>query len=81
MDLSIISWNIRGIRRLEKKKAIRDLCRRSKILMAFLQETKVECFERSDLRKIWANENAEMVLSSASGSAGGLLTFWGQKLL
>ncbi|GMI75114.1 hypothetical protein HRI_001180700 [Hibiscus trionum] len=76
MDFFVLSWNIRGVRRREKKKAIRDSCRRCKANFLFLQETKVESIQLADVRKIWPRNNSDFAVSPACGSAGGLLSIW-----
>lgn len=37
----IISWNIRGIRKLEKRAAVRKLIRNQKVSLLMLQETRI----------------------------------------
>ena len=39
--MKIISWNIRGLGRSEKKRAVRRLCLKEKLSMALIQESKL----------------------------------------
>ncbi|GMJ16046.1 hypothetical protein HRI_005273800 [Hibiscus trionum] len=76
MDLSLITWNVRGLRRKEKKKAIRDLSRRYKTKMIFVQETKMETIQRREVKRLWGSDSFNYEFAAANGSAGGLLCIW-----
>ncbi|GMI71444.1 hypothetical protein HRI_000813700 [Hibiscus trionum] len=76
MELSIISWNIRGLGKLEKLVAIRRLVLQEKPKILFIQETKLNNFTPVILRGLRCFQKFEKIFSPAVGSSGGLLTIW-----
>ncbi|GMI97353.1 hypothetical protein HRI_003404600 [Hibiscus trionum] len=76
MNFDLISWNIRGLGRLEKARAICNLIKERKPQILFLQETKIGNFSRSLLRRMGCDRNFEFLCAPAEGSAGGLLSVW-----
>ncbi|GMI95558.1 hypothetical protein HRI_003225100 [Hibiscus trionum] len=76
MNFSIILWNIRGLGKAKKARAVRRLMTLKKPLMLFLQETKLSYFNLSILRKIGCKNNFDSLVSTSSGSSCGLITIW-----
>ncbi|GMI84395.1 hypothetical protein HRI_002108800 [Hibiscus trionum] len=76
MDIKIISWNIRGLGRREKARAIRNLIKERKPNFLLIQETKLGKFSRSVLRSMGCDRSFEFCCTPAEGSAGGLISFW-----
>ena len=50
--MKILSWNIRGLGRREKKRAVRRLVAKCKLNMLFLQEFKMQLVDHRDIRSI-----------------------------
>ncbi|GMI79661.1 hypothetical protein HRI_001635400 [Hibiscus trionum] len=73
---AICSWNIRGIRKLEKKRALKQCILKNKPKMLFVQETKVEELSKGEVKNLWHGTQFEFSLSPAVRSAGGLLSVW-----
>ncbi|GMI72472.1 hypothetical protein HRI_000916500 [Hibiscus trionum] len=76
MKLSILSWNIRGVRRKEKIRAVRKVIKKNKPKIIFLQETKLESISAKLVKAIWNDGVVKSAFSPALGSAGGLLCLW-----
>ncbi|GMI70474.1 hypothetical protein HRI_000716700 [Hibiscus trionum] len=76
MDLSIISWNIRGMGKMEKLGAIRRLMVTEKPKILFLQETNLSTFIPAVYRGMGCGSRLGKIFSPAVGASGGLLTIW-----
>ncbi|GMJ01570.1 hypothetical protein HRI_003826200 [Hibiscus trionum] len=76
IKLSIVSWNIRGLGKLEKSRAIRLLVQQKKPSLIFIQETKKTIIDQRTFQKLASEFLSEFVFSPAEGSAGGLLCGW-----
>ncbi|GMI94970.1 hypothetical protein HRI_003166300 [Hibiscus trionum] len=76
MEFSIISWNARGLGKMEKHRGVRDLVIRQKPKILLLQETKLPDFGPSLLRRLGCYGRFEYINSPSIGSAGGLISFW-----
>ncbi|XVF78918.1 hypothetical protein PTKIN_Ptkin14bG0176700 [Pterospermum kingtungense] len=74
--VEIVSWNVRGLGRVEKKKVVRKLFSKVKFDFMVLQETKIKELSPRFHRWLWENEPvlSEVVLSE--GNAGGLISCW-----
>jgi hypothetical protein len=74
--MKIISWNIRGLGGLEKRKEVRklvgDLC--PSILC--LQETKLQTCDTHLCLSLWGNSPHTFSYRPSIGASGGLLTLW-----
>ncbi|XP_028054758.1 uncharacterized protein LOC114258955 [Camellia sinensis] len=76
----ILSWNVRGLRRPEKRRKIKNLVRERKIDVLLLQETKRSKVDDKFLKSLWPWEELESMEVGAEGSAGGLLCLWNPKI-
>ncbi|GMI73525.1 hypothetical protein HRI_001021800 [Hibiscus trionum] len=76
MEWSIITWNIRGLGRAEKIRAVRSLFVRKKPKLLFIQETKVKDFSLSMFRRLGINQNFEKIFVPSNGSSGGIFSVW-----
>jgi exonuclease III len=74
--MKIISWNIRGLGGLEKRKEVRklvgDLC--PSILC--LQETKLQTCDALLSASLWGNSPHAFSYRPSVGASGGLVTIW-----
>ncbi|GMI98325.1 hypothetical protein HRI_003501800 [Hibiscus trionum] len=76
MGINILSWNIRGFRKREKKRSLRTLIQKHNPCLLFVQESKVEILSEYEIRRFWNSSNLDFVVSPAIGSAGGLFSIW-----
>lgn len=74
--MQIISWNIRGLGILIKKRFLSKLIKKRKPDMVWVQETKLEAIDSIAIRNIWGGNNIEFSSSSSVGVLGGLLILW-----
>ncbi|GMI96143.1 hypothetical protein HRI_003283600 [Hibiscus trionum] len=76
MHTSILSWNIRGIRKREKIRAVNQLISSQHPKVILLQETKLEVINGKLVKRLWNLDRAQFSFSPFFGSAGGLLSIW-----
>lgn len=74
--MKIISWNIRGLGRREKRRGIRRLLSQRKVDILFLQETKKDSINPNMVNSFWPSTNFDFASVNASGLAGGILCAW-----
>ena len=69
--LILLSWNIRGLRRPEKRTKVKSLVRERKVDVLLLQETKRSSVDDNFVKSLWPWEEMEYMEVGAEGSAGG----------
>ncbi|XP_028124401.1 uncharacterized protein LOC114321436 [Camellia sinensis] len=74
--MKLLSWNIRGLGKLEKKARIKCLLKDRLIDIVFFQETKKTVVSKNAVRGLWGSKNMEFMSVDPDGSAGGLLCIW-----
>ncbi|XP_028107655.1 uncharacterized protein LOC114306583 [Camellia sinensis] len=74
--MKMLSWNIRGVEKPEKKRQIKKLLFDRKINMVLLQETKLSSISEVEVRRLWHRDRFEYMSVEAEGRAGGLLCIW-----
>ncbi|GKU93781.1 hypothetical protein SLEP1_g7347 [Rubroshorea leprosula] len=74
-----VSRAYQGLGKSSKRRAVRELIRKEKVEMIFLQETKLEQINDKLVYSIWGSENCEWLMKAAQGSAGGILSIWNPK--
>jgi exonuclease III len=74
--MRIISYNIRGLRGLAKKKEIQKLISSQKPKVLCIQETKMEVIEQSIITWMWGSSDCDFAFKPSEGRSGGLLTIW-----
>lgn len=74
--MMIVSWNIRGLGTGVKVSVVREIIRKSRVNVCFIQESKLESIFEDLIRKMWYNDNYEFRFSVARGSSGGLISIW-----
>ncbi|XVE89926.1 hypothetical protein DITRI_Ditri20bG0035300 [Diplodiscus trichospermus] len=72
--MKIASWNVRGLGRREKRKAIKRVLCIKKVDMLMVQETKIKEICPRLPRWLWGNENFLGEFVESEGNSGGLLT-------
>ncbi|GMI64192.1 hypothetical protein HRI_000088500 [Hibiscus trionum] len=73
----IVSWNVRGLGRVEKKVVVRRCITTYKAAIVFLQETKLQLVDDRVVKRVFGNSRlSEYSFSPSSGAVGGLITVW-----
>jgi exonuclease III len=68
-----LSWNIRGLGRIEKRRVVRNLVSSLKPILIFIQETKLNSFDSKVIKSLGGSLLTKGVGLDANGSAGGLI--------
>ncbi|KAK3199335.1 hypothetical protein Dsin_022750 [Dipteronia sinensis] len=76
----ILSWNVRGLGRGEKRRAVRDLVMRHKPMMLFIQESKLKTLDSRTITSLGGSLLIKDVGVEADGSAEGLISLWNENL-
>lgn len=79
MNMNIVSYNVRGLRRGVKWGAIRRLVRNQKVDMICIQETKRESIDKATCHALWGDSDIGWEFQPAINTAGGLLCVWSQQ--
>ncbi|MCH83336.1 endonuclease/exonuclease/phosphatase family protein [Trifolium medium] len=74
--MKILSWNIRGLGGMEKKKEVRNLVREKNLLFLCLQETKLGVCDDFLCASLWGNSPLGYFFRPSVGASGGLLILW-----
>jgi exonuclease III len=74
--MRVISWNIRGLGSLVKRKEVRKLVREKNPSIVCLQETKLPICDDSLCSSFWGNAPNAYSFRPSVGASGGLLTIW-----
>ncbi|XP_028060848.1 uncharacterized protein LOC114264432 [Camellia sinensis] len=74
--MKVLSWNVRGLGKPEKRRRIRNLLKAKGVDMVFIQETKKSSIDERFVRSLWAEDELGYMEVDAVGSAGGLLCLW-----
>ncbi|KAK2356846.1 DNA-(apurinic or apyrimidinic site) endonuclease [Trifolium repens] len=74
--MKIVSWNIRGLGGLEKRKEVRKLVGDLSPSILCLQETKTQTFDASLSLTLWGNSSHAFSYRPSVGASGGLVTIW-----
>ncbi|XP_028116486.1 uncharacterized protein LOC114314230 [Camellia sinensis] len=71
-----MSWNVRGLGKLEKKGRIRKLIYERKADVVLFQETKKVSISECEVRASRGRRNMDFMVVGSNGTAGGLLCIW-----
>ncbi|XP_070009518.1 uncharacterized protein [Nicotiana sylvestris] len=74
--VKIISWNVRGLNRRDKRSIVNSLFESWKADIYCLQESKLEGDVQSFVKQIWGFRWVIFGCLEASGSRGGILVLW-----
>ncbi|KAJ9562981.1 hypothetical protein OSB04_008141 [Centaurea solstitialis] len=74
--MNFLSLNVRGLCSTEKKVAIRNLIVKENCNVFGLQETKLECLDRSSLRQFWGHDLFNFNFGISIGASGGTVLSW-----
>ena len=76
MKIKIISWNVRGVNDLDKRKVIKNFFRSHRADLVSLLETKVQDMNIDMVRSLGVDRCLNWKSLNAEGSAWGILLFW-----
>ena len=74
----VLSWNIRGLGRKDKRRVVRNLVKEIKPTVLFLQETKLDFFDRSIVSSLGGGWLSKGMGMESQGSAGGVISLWNE---
>ncbi|KAK8578855.1 hypothetical protein V6N13_142141 [Hibiscus sabdariffa] len=74
--LKLLSWNIRGIGKVEKHRAIKKLVVSNDVEILFIQDSKLETVDVKLVKAIWNKAADNFLFSPARGLSGGMVTRW-----
>lgn len=77
--MKIISWNVRGLGGVEKKREVSQMVREKCPLILCIQETKLEVCNNMVCNSLWNNTHFNFSYQPSVGASGGLLTLWDSK--
>jgi exonuclease III len=74
--MKIVSWNVRGFGRVDKRNEARKLVREKNPSIVCLQETKLQVCDDFLCTSVWGNTPFGFSFRPSEGASGGLLTIW-----
>ncbi|XP_058758687.1 uncharacterized protein LOC131631944 [Vicia villosa] len=81
MSIRLISYNIRGLGGLAKKKEVQNLIGRQRPTFICIQETKLENIDRNLCLFIWGSNDFDFAFKPSNGRSGGILAIWDKNFL
>ncbi|GMJ03434.1 hypothetical protein HRI_004012600 [Hibiscus trionum] len=73
MNSLLICWNVRGLGKPEKARAVSSVLKSSRAKIAFLQESKISQLTPSLLKRMKGSYFSDCVFSPSVGASGGLI--------
>lgn len=80
MKVKIISWNVRGLNCIQKRRIVNSLVQKWKADVFCFQETKIEGDIEEIIKQLWGNRGVKYGQLEASGTRGGILMMWDSKI-
>ncbi|KAL7208370.1 hypothetical protein ACSBR1_030177 [Camellia fascicularis] len=74
--MKILTWNVRGLKRKEKRSKIKRMLKDRGIDIVLFQETKKASMSEKEIKELWARDSMQYMTVDVEGSAGGLLCIW-----
>jgi exonuclease III len=74
--MRVVSWNIRGLGRLDKRREVRKLVGEKRPFILCLQETKLAVSDVSLCNSLWGDSNHAFSYRPSVGASGGMLITW-----
>ncbi|XP_059429183.1 uncharacterized protein LOC132162996 [Corylus avellana] len=81
MKLSILSWNVRGLNKRDKRLRVSNLLRDWNADVVCLQETKIQCMSRNIVRSLWGRNHVDWCCLDSCGASGGILIMWDTRVV
>ncbi|GMI77812.1 hypothetical protein HRI_001450500 [Hibiscus trionum] len=79
MNCVFLTWNVRGLGRPEKLRAVAKTISRNKASIVFIQESKLQSMKSQQMNRL-KGARFEMAYSPSSGTAVGLISIWDPKI-
>ena len=77
--MKLMTWNVRGLGRSEKKRAVRRLISKRRCDILFIQESKIEVVTPRLQRFLTGHGSLSGEFVSSVGVAGGLISVWDEQ--
>ncbi|GLT57064.1 hypothetical protein SLA2020_300650, partial [Shorea laevis] len=77
--MKLISYNVRGLGSILKRKEVGKLVRLERPDVLFLQETKLEKIEDDLCKCLWFSDDFDWVKKESVGASGGMLCVWNKR--
>ncbi|XP_024628654.1 DNA-(apurinic or apyrimidinic site) endonuclease-like [Medicago truncatula] len=74
--MRVVSWNVRGLGGLEKRKEVKELVKEKAPFVLCIQETKLQLIDDFVCTSIWGPMCHDYSFSPSVGASGGLVTIW-----
>ncbi|GLT87102.1 hypothetical protein SLE2022_052020 [Rubroshorea leprosula] len=78
--MKVLSFNVRGLGNMVKRRELDRLVRVEKPNLLFLQETKLEGVEEGLCKKLWYSDDFDWNMKSSVGASRGLICMWDKSL-
>lgn len=76
-----LSWNVRGLGKLEKRHRVKKVVLSQKLAVFFIQESKLGSVDSRIIKGLRGVVLTRGISVEAEGSIGGLLTLWNEELV
>ncbi|GMJ13957.1 hypothetical protein HRI_005064900 [Hibiscus trionum] len=76
MNCIFLSWNVRGLGKPEKQRAVNRVLVSSKVNIGMLQESKLETISPWVKRRLLSGNLKELASAPSLGASGGIITLW-----
>ncbi|GMI66156.1 hypothetical protein HRI_000284900 [Hibiscus trionum] len=76
MNCFLLTWNVRGLSRPEKVRAVTSVLKSCGPKVVFLQESKLAHLRPQVVRRLKSAGFSDLVVSPSVGSSGGLILLW-----
>jgi len=74
--MKLLSWKVRGLGGVAKRREVCQLVREKKPLILCLQETKLSVLDALVCNSIWGDVNVNFSYRPSEGASGGIATLW-----
>ena len=81
MKLRMLTWNVRGANKCDKRKVIKALIRKNRVDLVCLQETKIQEMSTGIVRSLGVGRFLEWGAVDSRGAAGGIVVIWDNRML
>ena len=81
MKLKILSWNVREVNDVNKRKVIKALIKSQKVDVVCLQETKMQDMSIREVQSLGVGRFLQWGAMNAKGTVRGAIFFWDNKVL
>lgn len=76
VEMRLVSWNVRGLGGVEKRRAVKMLVREKSPSVICIQETKLMVCDGFVCSSLWGGSSFDYSYRPSVGASGGVLTMW-----